>query len=53
MAEGTGLSVGFLSDLENGKRGCGLWTAAALCTCLGVSVGDLIPSWDDAAEGWR
>lgn len=41
LAEAAGLSKGFLSQLENGKVGIGLWSARMLADVLQVSMDDL------------
>ena len=41
LAEAAGLSKGFLSQVENGKVGIGLWSARMLADVLQVSLDDL------------
>lgn len=43
----SGLSAGFFSDIENGKRGIGAANLLAIADALGVSITRLIP------KNWR
>jgi transcriptional regulator with XRE-family HTH domain len=38
-----GFSLGFLSDLERGKRGASVYTVWLLAVALGCAVADLLP----------
>lgn len=43
-----GLSAGFFSDIENGKRGIGAANLLSIADALGVSITRLIPkNWRD------
>ena len=49
MATATGLSMGFLSQLERGVHGGSVRTLQQIAAALGVSVGDLFEiDWDEA-----
>lgn len=49
MASASGLSVGFLSQLERGVHGGSVRTLQQIAAALGISVGDLFEiDWDDA-----
>lgn len=44
-----GLSVSFLSDVENGKRAASLLSAAKIAAALGIGLAKLIPTWRNPA----
>jgi transcriptional regulator with XRE-family HTH domain len=46
LAKKAGLSVGFLSDLENGKRGVSAYNLVRLAEALKVKPGLLLPEID-------
>jgi transcriptional regulator with XRE-family HTH domain len=48
IRQAAGLSAGFFSDIENGKRGIGAVNLLSIADALGVSILRLIPkNWRD------
>lgn len=48
IRQAAGLSAGFFSDIENGKRGIGAVNLLSIADALGVSIMRLIPkNWRD------
>ena len=52
IRKAAGLSAGFFSDIENGKRGIGAVNLLSIADALGVSIMRLIPkNWRDYVRG--
>ncbi|MDO5606743.1 MAG: XRE family transcriptional regulator [Paracoccus sp. (in: a-proteobacteria)] len=53
VAEGTGLSIGFISQVERGISEPSLTSLKAICEVLGVSVRDIVPDTGPVPEATR